>query len=104
MTVRPVSAYTELLFTALGVLGFQRRNAELGIFFAGLAHGFHGVGLIVLDADHHPFNASTFWMMRAPEIILIRMLQHQPVVGRQVRLALRAVEHQGIHLFASGYN
>ena len=92
MTVRPVSAYTSCFFTALGgVLGFQRRNAELGIFFAGLAHGFHGVGLIVLDADHHPFNAQHLLDDARAGDNLIRMLQHQPVVGRQVWLALRAV-------------
>ena len=93
----------QLLFTALRVTHGQRTHLNTLRAGGGSRHGGYGVGLIVLNADdgllhveglHHQTNAVND---------AIGVLHHQPMIGRQVRLALRAVNDEHLDGLALGW-
>ena len=87
----------EHLFSALGVLGFSGANADVVVRRNLFFHQGDGVGLVVLNEDNALRRADGLHHGTQAEHDVVGKLQHDPMVGGQVRLALGAVDQHGVN-------
>ena len=90
----------ELLFAALRVLGAHR--ADVHVRPRGLLQALGGVGLVVLHADEHLPRADDLRGDAQTVHHRVRVFEHHAMIGAQKRLALRAVEDDGVDRLVLG--
>ena len=86
----------EHLLSALGVLGLGSADADIVVRSDLFFHQSDGIGLVVLDEDDALRSADGLHHGAQTEDDVIGVLQHDAVVGGQVRLTLGAVDQHGI--------
>ena len=87
----------QLLFAAGGVLG--RKHHHLHGFIANcLAHGSDGLGLVVLDANQHLNRLEDVHENLDTRHHFRRLVAHGGIVCGDIRLALGAIDDQGMNL------
>ena len=79
-----------LLFRALRVFRFQRKNGKIMLVFNGRLHGFDRIGLVHFDRDDAAADARRLQDEFQPVDDALRRFQHQAMIGGQVWLAFRA--------------
>src|SRR5690554_3278297 len=87
----------QLFFPARGILGGENRYLNIGILNS-LAQSSNGFRFVVLYTDHYPFRLAqqVRQNLRARDYF-IGAQTHQHIVGGNIRLALSAVDNQGIN-------
>ncbi|CAN3967336.1 SMI1/KNR4 family protein, partial [Dysosmobacter welbionis] len=89
----------ELFLTALGVAAAQGLHHHGGLLLGNdLVHGVDAVALVVLHADDDLVHAEHLGQELGAANDLLGPLQHGAVVARDVGLALRAIDDDGVHL------
>ena len=95
-------ALDQLLLSALGVPGAQRLHRHVVLAAHQGLQMLDGVLLVGLHADDGALEAEGLHQDAHAADDLLALLQHQPVVGGDVRLTLRTVEDQRVHLAQAG--
>ena len=88
----------ELLLSALGVPGLQGLDMDAAVGGEQALQVLHGVELVGLDADGGLLQAQGLHDEAHAAQDGLAPLQHEPVVGGDVGLALGAVDEDGVHL------
>ena len=86
----------------MGVFGLQWQDADIWDLLGGDLQYLDGVPLIVLDADIPAIDSHHLHQYLDSGEHILRVLQHQPVIGGEVRFALGAIEYDGIDHLALG--
>ena len=90
----------ELLFRALRIADVQRQQVDAAAQHGG--DGRDGLGLVLLDADGGALRLQDLQDDAQAADDAIGRFAHQAVVGRDVGLALRAVDDDGVDLAEAG--